>query len=87
MYFYNCYGLERLTFLLFNRNIISLSVFLHEVMKLVSCDSILDHRPNTGKRRNSYLESVCCVAQNLFRSCILASRLDITYKRLNCVIQ
>ena len=66
MYFYNFHGLERLTFLLFNRNIIPLSVFLDEVMKLLSCDSIHDHRPNTGKRRNSYLESVCDV---LFRIC------------------
>ena len=61
MYSNNCYGLERHTFLLFNRNIIPLSVFLDKVMKLLSCDWIHDHRPNTGKRRNSYIGCVCYV--------------------------
>ena len=68
---------------LFNRNIIPLSVFLDEVMKLLSCHWMFEHRPNTGKRRNSYIESVCYV---LLRICILASRLDITCKRLNRVV-
>ena len=35
-------------------------------MKLLSRDWIHDHRPNTGKRRNSYIESVCYV---LLRIC------------------
>ena len=61
MYFNNCYGLERLTFLLFNRNIIPLSVFLDEVRKLLGPNWIHEHRPNTGKLRNSYIGCVCNV--------------------------